>query len=97
MTEELTKRENPQLDGFDAYDDSIEGESEQGQGRGVIQGACIKFTNEAAWVTRDGAELSPNLELMVVDIGRIVQKWATGRDDHSWPGAKISRSQKTQR
>jgi hypothetical protein len=75
MTEELTKRENPQLDGFDAYDDSIEGESEQGQGRGVIQGACIKFTNEAAWVTRDGAELSPNLELMVVDIGRIVQKW----------------------
>ena len=75
MTEELMKREK-QLDGFAAYDDSVEGgENEQAQGRRVIQGAIVKFTNQATWVTRDGAELSANLELVAVDVARIVQKW----------------------
>jgi hypothetical protein len=75
MTDELMNRENQQLDGFATYDDSVEGESEQSQGRSVIQGAVVKFTNEAMWVTRDGAELPTNLELVAVDVGRIVQKW----------------------
>ncbi len=66
------KKEN-QLDGFAAYDDSVEGG--QAQGRRVIQGAIVKFTNFATWVTRDGAELSANLELVAVDVARIVQKW----------------------
>ena len=75
MTEELTKREN-QLDGFAAYDDSVEGgENEQAQRRRVIQGAIVKFTNHATWVTRDGAEVPANLELVAVDILRVVQKW----------------------
>ena len=54
-----------------AYDDSVEGG--QAQGRRVIQGAIVKFTNHATWVTRDGAELSANLELVAVDVARIVQ------------------------
>jgi hypothetical protein len=75
MTEELTKKEN-QLDGFATYDDSVEGsENEQAQGRRVIQGAVVKFTNEAKWVTRGGAEVPANLELVAVDVARIVQKW----------------------
>ena len=74
MTEELMKRENQ--DGFAAYDDSVEGsENTRAQGRRVIQGAIVKFTNQATWVTRDGAELSANLELVAVDVARIVQKW----------------------
>jgi hypothetical protein len=71
---ELMKREN-QLDGFATYDDSVEGKPEQAQRRSVIQGALIKFTNASVWVTRDGAELAANLELVVVDVARVVQKW----------------------
>ena len=41
----------------------------------MIQGTLVKFTNEATWVTRDGEELGPDLELIAVDIARIVQKW----------------------
>jgi hypothetical protein len=35
----------------------------------------VKFTNEANWVTRDGLELSPDLELVAINIARVVQKW----------------------
>ena len=73
MTNELKKTE-PVTDGFEGYEDRIEGDDRQQVG-GVIQGALVKFTNEAAWVTRDGEELGPDLELIAVDIGRIVQKW----------------------
>ena len=72
MTDTLTKTEN--LNNFAGYDDAVEGDDEQSQGR-VIQGSCIRFTNEATWVTRDGEELPTNLELVVVDIARVVQKW----------------------
>jgi hypothetical protein len=47
----------------------------QTQGRKVIQGAIVKFTNQATWVTRDGAEVPANLELVAVDVARVVQKW----------------------
>lgn len=65
-------------DGFEGYEDRIEGDDQQ-QGGGVIHGAVVKFTNEACWATRDGVELPPDLELAVVDIGRVVQKWADQR------------------
>jgi hypothetical protein len=75
MSEELMKREQQQqLDGFAGYDDRVEGETEQVQ-RGVIQGSILKFTNNSTWVTRDGAELAANLELVAVDVKRVVQKW----------------------
>jgi hypothetical protein len=61
------------LDGFDTFDDAVEGEKQRS--RSVIQGILIKFTNEAKWVTRDGEELAPDLELAVVNVGRAVQKW----------------------
>jgi hypothetical protein len=61
-------------DGFEGYEDGIEGNEPQ-QGGGVIHGAVVKFTNESTWVTRDGQELPPDLELIAVDIGRVVQKW----------------------
>jgi hypothetical protein len=63
------------LDGFEGYKDRTEGDNQPQAGGGVIQGAVVKFTNEATWVTRDGEELDPNLELLVVNVGRVVQKW----------------------
>jgi hypothetical protein len=61
-------------DGFEGYEDGIEGDEPQ-QGGGVIHGAVVKFTNESTWITRSGEELPPDLELIAVDIGRVVQKW----------------------
>jgi hypothetical protein len=74
MSDELTKVKAQDVDGFEGYEDQIEGD-ERLQAGGVIQGAVVKFTNEASWVTRDGEELPPDLELIAVDIGRVVQKW----------------------
>lgn len=71
MANELKKIEP---DGFEGYEDGIEGD-DQDQAGGPIHGSLVKFTNEAAWVTRDGEELAPDLELIAVDIGRVVQKW----------------------
>jgi hypothetical protein len=63
-----------QLDGFDTFDDTIEGEEERGSG--LIQGDRIKFTNQAEWVfANNNTKLPPHLELLVWDILRVVQKW----------------------
>jgi hypothetical protein len=66
------------VDGFQGYEDGVEGDDQQ-QGGGVIQGSVVKFSNEADWVTRDGEELSPALELVAVDVSRVVQKWKDQR------------------
>lgn len=69
---DLAKTQN--VDGFEGYEGDIEGDEPQ-QGGGVIHGSVVKFTNEAEWTTRDGQELSSDLELVAVDLGRVVQKW----------------------
>ena len=73
MTNEVAKQAN--LDGFDTYNDAIEGGEDQAPSGRVIQGMRIKFTNEACWIDDADNELPANLELVVVDIGRVVQKW----------------------
>jgi hypothetical protein len=66
----------PLIDGFEGYEERFEGNEQQQTGAGrVIQGSLIKFTNEATWELRDGEEVPAGLELIAVDIGRIVQKW----------------------
>jgi hypothetical protein len=63
-------------DGFAGYETRSEGGDQQQQQTGnVIQGAVVKFTNEANWVTRDGLELSSDLELIAIGVARVVQKW----------------------
>src|SRR5262249_13011259 len=42
-------------------------------------GTLVKFTNEATWVTRDDDEIPADLELIAVDVGRVVQKWEAGK------------------
>jgi hypothetical protein len=64
------------IDGFEGYEDRFEGgELQQASAGRVIQGTIVKFTNEAEWLIKDGAELSPDHELIAVDIIRVVQKW----------------------
>ena len=38
----------------------------------------MKFTNEAQWTTRDDDEIATDLELIAVDVQRVVQKWQDG-------------------
>src|SRR5262249_12837385 len=69
------------LDGFDGYTDEFEGgDQDQGQflGARIIQGICISFTNEAIWVDAAKQALPADLELIVIDVARVVTKW--GKD-----------------
>jgi len=86
-----TVTDAPRVDGFAGFEDEVEGAS-QPESRGVISGTCIKFTNEATWVSSDGDELPSGLELIVVDIGRVVQRWKDGQPIETIvlaPGAKF--------
>lgn len=67
----------PPLDGFWAFEDAVEGEDSPANR--LIQGELVKFTNQATWVNRDGEELSDKLELVAVNVRRVVQKWKDGQ------------------
>jgi hypothetical protein len=71
---DIVKKEPTSIDNFAGWENGTEGD-DRPEGAGIIQGALIKFSNEAAWVTRDGDELPAGLELVAVDINRVVQKW----------------------
>jgi hypothetical protein len=71
---ELTKTAPHLGDGFDTFEAGVEGAAERPSAQ-VIQGTLLKFTNEATWVSRDGAEMPDTLELVAIDVGRIVQRW----------------------
>src|SRR6516165_1882788 len=72
---DIVKKDRPNvIDGFEGWEDRFEGD-DRPEGAGIIQGILLKFTNEATWVTRDGDELPANLELVAVDVGRVLQKW----------------------
>jgi hypothetical protein len=71
---ELVKVTTQQLDGFDTFEDAVEGEEERATG--LIQGDRIKFTNQAEWVlANNDTALPQDLELLVWDVLRVVQKW----------------------
>jgi hypothetical protein len=73
MSEEF-KAPPRQLDGFETFEDATEGGDDQQPTNQVIKGKLLKFTSEM-WVTREGEEISADLELVAVDVRRIVQKW----------------------
>ena len=80
-----------QLDGFTGYDDRVEGDDGP-QGGAVIQGTIVKFSNEGKWITGDGDEMSPDHELVTVDVARIVQKWINQKPEETIfvaPGEKF--------
>jgi hypothetical protein len=71
---DIVKKDPTSIDNFAGWEDGVEGD-DRPEGAGVIQGSLVKFSNEAMWVTRDGDELSADLELVAVDVARIVQRW----------------------
>jgi hypothetical protein len=79
MENEVTKKAKDELcnlDGFDGFTNEAEGEDQdQFAAERVIQGTRINFTNEAIWVDAAKQKLPDDLELIVWNIGRIVQKW----------------------
>src|SRR6516225_5060336 len=74
MSEIIKKEPTSIVDNFAGWEDGVEGD-DRPQGAGIIQGTLAKFSNEAAWITRDGDELSADLELVAVNVARVVQKW----------------------
>jgi hypothetical protein len=79
MSRELTEKKSiVELDGFEGFEDAIEG-GEKDRAPSLIQGTLVKFTNEGTWTTREGDELSSALELVAIDIRRVVQKWIDGQ------------------
>jgi hypothetical protein len=70
----IVKKDSTSIDNFAGWEDGVEGD-DQPQNAGIIQGSLVKFSNEAMWVTRDGDELPADLELVAVDVARIVQRW----------------------
>src|SRR5262249_231876 len=78
MNDMVKKDPGGVVDNFAGWDDGIEGDDAP-ENAGLIQGTLIKFTNEAKWVTRDGDELPPGLELTANNVERVVQKW---QDQH---------------
>jgi hypothetical protein len=80
MSNDMTKKPEEEirnLDGFDGFTDEAEGNDQDQVGGRVIQGTRINFTNEAVWLDAAKKELPADLELIVIDIGRVVQKWGT--------------------
>jgi hypothetical protein len=71
----MSKEQVMRFDGFETYEDHIEGADEQRPSSRVIRGTLLKFTNEATWITREGQEISADVELVAVDVIRIVQRW----------------------
>jgi hypothetical protein len=73
-----TTAETPRLDGFEGFSDEVEGGDERQTTGRVIQGQLLRFTNEAKWVVADEV-LPPDLELIAIGVGRVVQKWKDGK------------------
>jgi hypothetical protein len=72
---EIVKKDDPtSIDNFAGWEDGIEGSDRQ-QGGGIIQGIKIKLSNTAAWLQRDDEEMPPNLELIAINVIRVVQMW----------------------
>src|SRR5215510_8110196 len=83
MTSEIAKQEERNLDGFEGFEDQIEGSDEQVAGSRLIQGQQIKFTLDYKWVIKGGDELPKGFELVAIDILRVVQRW--GKDKTQGP------------
>src|SRR5262245_23176919 len=75
---DIVKKEPTSIDNFAGWEDGVEGD-DRPQGAGIIQGNLDKFTNEGTWETRDGEQISTDIERVAVDVIRVVQKWWDGQ------------------
>jgi len=77
-TEKLPTTADLHVDGFEGYENEVEGHEQQTSGR-VIVGEKIAFTNEATWVNSSGEELPRALELIAGNVLRVTTYWKDGR------------------
>jgi hypothetical protein len=73
MNQQNAKKVDAALDGFDGYEDRVEGEEQQTSR--VIQGEKWRFTENGKWMNDSDEEIPPDRLVTVVDICRVVQKW----------------------
>ena len=66
------------------YDDGMNDATDESGDR-IIKGHKLKFTNEATWVIGEDTVIDPDRAFIVVDIGKVQQKW--GLDDRPVPGS----------
>lgn len=79
MSNDLKVKTDNAVDGFDGFNDGVEG-ADAALPVGVIRGALVKFSIDFHWVLqRDGVALPPDLELIVIDVARIVQRWINSK------------------
>jgi hypothetical protein len=72
MRNQVAKTYNQNDDDFSGFTSAIEGQEQQ---RRIFSGTMIKFNNAARWETKTGDLLSPDLELVVAGVARVVTKW----------------------
>jgi len=82
MTNDLTKKNQRNLDGFDGYTDEVESADNADEAlpqhahQRVIQGTQISFDyKKSMWVDENGQPLPPERPYIVARIRRLVQKW----------------------
>lgn len=66
-------------DGFDGLDD--------GGTSSIIRGSKIKFSNAGEWLDEAGDVITPECELLVIEIAKYTQKWLDGRPAETRPVA----------
>jgi hypothetical protein len=65
----------PPMDTFDGFTDHVEGREPSQDDQTRIIYERISFTNDFKWVDRSDAEMPADLELIVMAILRVTQKW----------------------
>ena len=58
-----------------AVDDGFGDDGAEGNSVRVIQGEKWSFSNEGTWISDDGELISPDREVVVVQLHRVLQKW----------------------
>jgi hypothetical protein len=76
MSKAIARTTTTAVDGFDGFEDRIEGDEQKQASSRVIQGQKWRFSGDGKWMNDStDEEVSPECEVTVVDIARVVQKW----------------------
>jgi hypothetical protein len=78
VTTEISKVQNTALDGFDGYEERIEGDDGEARGPRVKQGEKLHFAEDFKWKNESDEEIPPEAKFTVVDICRVIQKRVDG-------------------
>jgi hypothetical protein len=77
MSQEVAKKVDTAIDGFDGFEDRVEGA--EGSSQRIVQGEKWKFTGDCKWVNGSDEPISSERVVAVVDICRVVLKRVDGQ------------------